>query len=174
MVQAPAGMSDQDVALRLTIGHEKGPDPSAVEAFMNILTTGVIESWKDGPEGETEEERNKRIGDAVARETQRQVDEIIAAYRAQFRATTDEDIAAWNEALQALGTDQQLNLGAAEAPLSRIHVDPTQRGNSRQDLRLSLVGWRLGQLIGSGGFADGHAVAAWIRQNLGPQPPPQP
>ena len=78
---------------------------------------------------------------------------------------------AWNDALAGLGTGDTLNMGAAEDPLKRISINPAGRGNSIQDLRLSLVGWKLGQLIGSGAFADGAAVAAWIRRNLGPPAP---
>jgi len=168
MVGAPAGMSDSDVALRLTIGHEKAPDPvGAFGIVTGILIGGLVESLLPGPEGETEEERDERIGRAVEAETKRQIAEVIAAFRAQFEATTDDDIAAWNEALAALGTGPSINLAAAEGPLSRIHIDPTQRGNSIQDLRLSLVGWRLGQMISAGEFADNTAVAAWIRTNLG-------
>ena len=42
------------------------------------------------------------------------------------------------------------------------------RGNSHQDLRLSLVGWRFGQLVQGGRFADRYAAAGWLRANLGP------
>jgi hypothetical protein len=58
-------------------------------------------------------------------------------------------------------------MSAAEAPLRRVAIDPNGRGNSIQDLRLRLVGWRLGQLISIGAFNDGAAVARWIRSNLG-------
>jgi hypothetical protein len=171
MVGAPASMSDADVALRLTIGHEKAPDPNATMAAINVALTGILESLRPGPEGETDEERDRRVGQAVIDETQRQINEIIAAFRTQFQAATDADVQAWNEALGALGTGDALDLGAAEAPLSRIQINPQNRGNSIQDMRLSLVGWRLGQLISSGAFGDDRArVAAWIRTNLGPRP----
>jgi hypothetical protein len=166
-------MSDSEVALRLTIGHEKRADPlGAVGIFTNILLTGFIEDLMPGPEGETEDERDERIGRAVVAETRRQIAEVIAAFRAQFSAATDDDVAAWNEALAALGTGAAVNLSAAESPLRRIAIDPAQRGNSIQDLRLSLIGWRLGQMISAGQFADNSAVATWIRVNLGAPPPP--
>ena len=172
MVQAPASMSDADVALRLTIGHEKIPDPNGTMAAIKILLTGLIEHWFLGPEKETEEQRNERVGKAILDETQRQINKIIAAFRTQFQAATDADVQAWNDALAALGTGNTLNMGAAEAPLSRISINPSGRGNSIQDLRLSLVGWRLGQLITSGYFGDRAAVARWIRTNLGAPPSP--
>ncbi|MDJ0574107.1 MAG: DUF4157 domain-containing protein [Xenococcaceae cyanobacterium MO_234.B1] len=172
MVQAPASMSDADVALRLTIGHEKAPDPNGTMAAINIVLTGLIEHWSPQPEGETEEQRQERVGRAILSETQRQINEIITAFRTQFQAATDADVQAWNEALTALGRGNVLNIGAAEAPLSRISINPAGRGNSIQDLRLSLVGWQLGQLISSGAFGDRAAVARWIRTNLGPPPSP--
>ncbi len=170
MVNAPASMDDQEVALRLTIGHEKAPDPNGTVAAINIAVRGIGESLRSGPEGETEDERDERIGRAIADETRRQIEAIIQAFRTQFQATTDEDVQAWNDALTALGTGDELNLAAAEAPLSRIAINNENRGNSIQDMRLSLVGWRLGQLISSGAFGeDRTAVASWIRTNLGPR-----
>lgn len=172
LVGAPATMSDEEVALRLTIGHEKAPDPpGGMDVALSILFVGVAEDLLgDAPEGETEEERDRRVGDAMLNETERRIRQIIAAFTAQFRATTDADIAAWNETLGRIGTDPAANTAAIEgpdSPLNRIAVDPAMRGNSRQDLRLSLMGWRLGQMIRHGDFATNRAVAAWIRANLG-------
>jgi hypothetical protein len=174
MVGAPPAMSDADVALRLTIGHEKAPDPNGgLEVLMNVAFSGIVERLSSGPEGETDEQRDERVGQAMVRETQRQVNAIIAAFRRQFQATTDADVAAWNEALAGLGTAETLNTGALEgptSPLNRIAIDPAGKGNSRQDLRLSLVGWRLSQMLRQGEFANRAAVARWIRINLGPAP----
>ncbi len=177
MVGAPAQMSNQEVALRLTIGHEKRPDPpGGVAIFIDIITTGLIERYlAEGPEGETEEERDRRVGEAIEREIGQKIQEVIAAFRAQFQATTDDDIAAWSAAQAQLGTGNTLDRSALEgstSPLNRIAVDPSQRGNSQQDLRLSLVGWKLGQLIQSGAFPDRTSLARWIRTNLGPAPAP--
>lgn len=168
MVAAPAELTDQDVALRLTIGHEKAPDPDTTAAVVDIVATGAIESYRDGPDGETEEQRRQRIGKAIADAVGREVQEVIAAFRTQFQAATDADVAAWNDAIRELGSGDKPGQAAAEGPLGGIQVDPAQRGNSRQDLRLSLMGWRLGQLISTDHFPDRHAVAGWIRANLGP------
>lgn len=167
MVGAPAAMSDAEVALRLTIGHEKSPDPNGTMAAVDVAVTWLIEELGPAPEGETDEQRDQRIGRAVTAEIQRQINEIIAAFRAQFQATTDADIAAWNEALNALGNGPEAKMADAEAPLNRISINPAGRGNSIQDLRLSLMGWKLSQLIASGDLASGAAVATWIRTNLG-------
>ena len=92
---------------------------------------------------------------------------MIAHFRAQFLATTDDDIAAWRQAIAALGSTDVLDMAAAEAHLRRIAIDPSKRGNSIQDLRLSLVGWQLGELLQRNHFPDRAAVGAWIRHNLG-------
>jgi hypothetical protein len=69
MVEAPAGMPDSEVALRLTIGHEKAPDPpGGFDVAMDVLLAGVVESFTSGPEGETEEQRQDRIGQRTAGE----------------------------------------------------------------------------------------------------------
>ena len=49
MVQAPPTMSDADVALRLTIGHEKAPDPNGTMAAIDVLLTGELEDLLPGP-----------------------------------------------------------------------------------------------------------------------------
>jgi hypothetical protein len=122
MVQAPAGMSDQDVALRLTIGHEKAPDPNGGMAAVNILLAGVIEDFSDGPEGETEDQRDERVGRAVEAETRRQIQAIIQAFRTQFQACTDEDVKAWNDAIQAMGTGDNLDMNAAEGLSAKLRL----------------------------------------------------
>jgi hypothetical protein len=167
MVEAPEGMDDQEVALRLTIGHEKAPDPNGRMAAINIVLRGLGEHFFGGPEGETEEEREERVGRVVIDETQRQIQAIIDAFRTQFQATTDDDIEAWNAATEALGSGDTLDRNAIEGPLNRITVDPTLRGNSREDLRLSLIGWRLGEKFSNGEFGSRAEVARWIRRNLG-------
>ncbi|GAB3890220.1 hypothetical protein GCM10029964_061380 [Kibdelosporangium lantanae] len=58
-------------------------------------------------------------------------------------------------------------MAAAEPELSHVAITFAQRGNSVQDLRLSLVGWRLGQLIRTDAFGNRHSVTAWLRTNLG-------
>lgn len=176
MLEARDQMSDQEVALRLTIGHEKRPDPpKGLEIFIDIITTGLLERYlEEGPEGETEEEREQRVEQAIEREINQDIQDVIAAFRAQFQATTDDDIAAWNAALAQLGTGETLEKSALEgptSPLNQIAIDPSQRGNSQQDLRLSLVGWKLGQLLQSSSFSDRASVARWIRANLSPTAP---
>jgi hypothetical protein len=133
-----------------------------------------LESISRGPEGETEDQRRQRVGERILEEGICRALEIVAIFRTQFRASTDADIAAWNEALARLtsaapgGPSQRAAIEEPGSPLGRIAVDPTQTGNSMQDLRLSLLGWRLGQMLRAGAFADRHAVADWMRRSLAP------
>lgn len=171
MVGAPVSMSDADVALRLTIGHEKSRDPNGgAEVLVNVLFEGLLESFSSGPEGETEGQRDERVGRAMTAEAESQVREIIAAFRAQFAATSDADVAAWNEALERFRRDGA-GLEGPDSPLERIAVNPALKGNSRQDLRLSLVGWALGEKIRAGAFSGRAEVADFIRRSLGNQGP---
>ncbi|HEX8199676.1 MAG TPA: hypothetical protein VF590_04260, partial [Isosphaeraceae bacterium] len=45
-------------------------------------------------------------------------------------------------------------------------IDVDARGNSYQDLRLSLLGWWLGVAVRQGTLTGGHDVAAWVRAHL--------
>lgn len=122
-VRSPQDMSDEEVALRFIIGHEKVPDPI--------------------------------LGDPRA----------LIQFPKQFTSATAEDVATYRRALEALGAGWRVNLGAAVEILSGIAVGQG-RGNSIQDLALSLMACRLGQMIRSGAIRDGAEVAAWIRDNL--------
>ncbi len=172
MVKAPLAMSDADVALRLTIGREKAPDPNGgFDVAVQLGAVWLAESLKSGPAGETDEQKEKRIEDAVANEILRQVRDIVAAFRRQFKACTDADVAAWNEALAAFRKDE----GGLERPgnaLDRIAIDPSMKGNSRQDSCLSLVGWRLGEKIRAGDFANARRWPPEFGVTLVLLPPP--
>lgn len=93
-------------------------------------------------------------------------------FETQYKAATSEDVEVFKRAEKALGTGPKLNLEAALKVLKGdknnkgIAVDPSKKGNSYQDLLLSLVGWRLGQDIASGRIKDRKEVATWIRTNL--------
>jgi hypothetical protein len=140
---APAGMPDEHVALRLTIGHEKSPDPP-----LKILKPFAVLPLP-GPQTL-----------AVAAS-------ILAYYKKQFLSATQQDMNVFYDAYTLLGTASPLNLSAANAKLrGGISVDETKYGNSYADLLLSLYGWLLGQWIRAGAFATGAAVAAWVRDNI--------
>jgi len=177
IVGAPAGMSDADVAVRMTIGHEKAADPptgaDAARAVLAAATRAYDASKKDG---ESALERDRRVARIIVAETRGQVAGILAEFRAQFSATTDGDVVAWHKALRmsARGRGTAFDTRAIEgwrSPLRRIKVSSGE-GNSMQDLRLSLVGWRLGELIQSGALDSRGAVGAWLRATLGAAPSP--
>ena len=85
----------------------------------------------------------------------------------QFSRASAHDVELFRQAEAALGTGPKLNLEAAIKILHGISVDDRMRGNSYQDLALSLVGWHFGKMIRSGQFANNAEVAQWIRANLG-------
>jgi len=170
IVGAPGAMSDAEVAARLAIGHEKATDPrTGPQAAMIVLATGLLTYQTAKDQGVGERERWRHVTAVAFAETRRQGAEILGAFRAQFNATTDGDLAAWRKALERSGPGTAFHRRAVEgrrSPLRAIRVNDGE-GNSVQDLRLTLVGWRLGQLIGGGAFADRRAIAAWLRRTLG-------
>jgi len=170
IVGAPAAMSDAEVAARLAIGHEKATDPpTGPQAATVVLATGLLTYQQAKEAGTGEGERWRRVATTALAETRRQGAEILGTFRAQFNATTDGDLAAWRRALERSGPGMAFHRRAVEgrsSPLRAIRVNDGE-GNSVQDLRLTLVGWRLGQLIGGGAFADRRDVAAWLRRTLG-------
>ncbi len=173
IVGAPEEMSDADVAIRLAIGHEKAPDaPNGVEAATAVLRRAAVEGQRTARLQRPLAAWLVGVASVAAVESWRQFAQSVVAYRTQFRATTEDDLEAWWQALaQASGRtptkpiDRRI-LESARSPLRRIKVAYGE-GNSDQDLRLTLVGWRLGQLILSDAFPDRYAVAHWLRRSLG-------
>jgi len=133
MLAVPASVSDEEVAIRLMVGHEKTPDLSITEPL---------------------------------------------AFWTQYNAATNEDVQTFKQANAALGENpKELKLGAALEILKPkenedgtttggIAVNSDQKGNSYQDLLLSLAGWRLGGDIRRGKFNARQDVADWIQTNL--------
>jgi hypothetical protein len=120
---AARDMTDEEVALRLIIGHEKAPDPRATEPL------------------------------------------ILVKVRRQFRTATAGDVSAFREALTALGEAIDLDLERTRPCVAAIAVG-TGRGNSIQDLMLSLAAYHLAALLQRRIIADRAALAAWLRKNL--------
>ena len=170
IVGAAAAMSDAEVAARLAIGHEKATDPpTGPQAAIVVLAASLLTYQRAKEAGAGEGERWRRVTTTAFAETRRQGAEILGTFRAQFNATTDGDLAAWRKALERSGPGTAFHRRAVEgrrSPLRAIRVNDGE-GNSVQDLRLTLVGWRLGQLIGNGAFADRRDVAAGLRRTLG-------
>ena len=175
LVGAPQAMADAEVALRLAIGHEKATDPpDGMAAAMAALEAGLA-AYKAALAQELVGATVwRRVLAAIGAEAVRQVALILGAFRAQFKATSARDMAAWREALRLISgpgialdrTTVRRALEGPRSPLRSIRLGSGE-GNSLQDLRLTLIGWRLGQLIGSGAFTDRREVAAWLRRTLG-------
>jgi hypothetical protein len=145
---APTSMPSQEVAMRLTIGHEKSADPpirmlKILGAFVAFGAPEVLPEFV-----------------SLAAKI------VMDAFRLQFLSTSASDLTVFADADSALGATSPLNLAAAKAKLLGITVDPTKYGNSYQDLLLSLYGWRLGQQIKAGKFTAKADVATWVRDNL--------
>ncbi|HZS88692.1 MAG TPA: hypothetical protein VFE42_14555 [Chloroflexota bacterium] len=170
LVGAPSDMSDAEVALRLAIGHEKLADPPDVwEALLLVLADGLVAARWSLVRDTTRPQRAGRIGRAMVLAAARQLLVSLVTFRAQFKATTESDIAAWYEALQCATDGVHIDRALLESPRSPLRHIMVGRGigNSEQDLRLSLAGWRLGQLIAEQAFASRHEVADWLRRTLG-------
>lgn len=173
LVGAPTAMSDADVAIRLAIGHEKAPDaPNGKEAATAVLRAAAAEGRRTGRLYRPLGTWLACVVTTAAAESWRQFVASVEAYRTQFSATTEDDLAAWRQALTQVSgriptkpVDRRI-LESAHSPLRRIKVAYGE-GNSDQDLRLTLVGWCLGQLISAGAFPDRNALARWLRQSLG-------
>jgi len=137
--------SDEEVAIRLCVGHEKSPDPSAATAAAG----GIAGSVLGGPAGAA-------AGAAMA---------ILESFRQQFAAATTSDVAVFRSAVAKLGTGSPLDKVSASAEMHGITVIPTGRGNSYQDLLLSIYGWRLGQTIKIT-IPPTSDITSWVRTNL--------
>jgi|GEM_PF-150382 len=169
IVGAPREMGDSEVALRLTIGHEKAPDPrNAGPAALRVLATGVAVGGVAMVAAADRRAIASTSGIALIAAAAWQARVILGGFRRQFSATSDADLAAWRQALQMAGPGIPLDRQAVEGPESpplAIAVGDGV-GNSAQDLRLSLVGWRLGGLMSEGAFADRRAIGTWLREAL--------
>ena len=143
---APPTMGNEEVALRLTIGHEKAADPGLGTVAEGATGLGMLGGL---------------VGMAAGAGM-----EVLNVFRTQFAACTSADILVFRDAERALGTGRPLNMAAAKPRLRGIRVTSSQRGNSYEDLLLSLYGWRLGQDIKLRRIASKADITAWLRGNL--------
>ncbi len=71
-----------------------------------------------------------------------------------FRVAVEQDIS-------GASTARDATLQTIYAP--SVHGNPAERtGNSMQDLRLSVRGWRLGALVRQGGITTSQELANWL------------
>lgn len=147
-IGADSKLSDVEVSIRLAIGHELYPDPGwwDIASFI-FLPAKVVLSPNILP------------------------DDAIDVFANQYQATNPADVTAFQNALAALTNPNNplvINLSAAIPYLKTIEtrIKPNSKGNSVQDLRLTLLGWHLAQEIIKGKFRDRMEVAKWLRLNL--------
>lgn len=149
-IGADANLANSEVAMRLAIGHELYPDPGwwNLAAFLPInLAAKLFLSPNLLP------------------------DDVVDVFAKQYQTVTAADVTAFQEALNALGNSAlslTANLSAAIPYLRPIEsrIQPNSKGNSVQDLRLTLLGWHLAQEITKGRLKDCAEIARWIRLNL--------
>jgi len=142
---ADAGLTDEEVAIRLCVGHEKAPDPG-IGTALGGASVGAL---------------GGAVGAAIGAPTA-----VLLAFRTQFAAATAADVTVFRSAESNLGSATPLDIAAASATLRGIAVTPTNRGNSFEDLLLSNYGWRLGQMFSDGRITARSVAAAWVRANL--------
>src|SRR5215468_7756209 len=117
---ADSAMSNEEVALRLCVGHEKAPDPGPGTAIGGAILGGIGSGLlppglvPGGPVG------GAAAGAAMA---------ILMAFRDQFAAATNEDVQAFKSGVTNLGGSKALNLAAASSALRGIAVNESLRGN---------------------------------------------
>lgn len=156
-IGAPKSMSDEEVAIRLMIGHEKAPDPGYFRA--------VGECMLENSEGKrvTYPESTPSIdcmGEAPYR--------MLQGFRKQFNRATDKDVKQFLELRKKI-TKKDLkseDLEGIETYVQSVNINPEDQGCSRQDMRLSIMGWVLGELIRNGKFGSRTEVAEWLRKYL--------
>jgi hypothetical protein len=163
---ADRSLPDETVGKRLTVGHELAPDPGVLRGALLVGVAAAAIAPMLGMRGWSAilgVAAGVVVGALVGAAA-----EQLLGFRAQLRRATADDEATFDRALSALGNATAIDLAAAEAELVPLFrkIDVDSRGNSFQDMRLSLLGWSLGVAIREGTLAGGSEVAAWVRTTL--------
>jgi hypothetical protein len=166
LLGAPAWLSDERVAMRLTVGHELAADLGVRAGALLGALAGAAAPLALGLRG-----RAAAVGvPAVAAVggLAGALAQQFLGFRRQFHRATAADERAFERALAAAGPGPRLDLDAIERALRPLfdRIDVHARGNSHQDLRLSLLGWWLGDAIRRGTLTRSDEVAAWLRAHL--------
>jgi hypothetical protein len=163
---ADAALSDERVGKRLTVGHELSPDPGVLRGALAGILAGAVAPLALGARGRAT--ALAAAAGAALGGLAGALAEQFLGFRRQYHRATDADERAFDRALAALGRGPALDLNAAEAALRPLlrRIDVDARGNSHQDLRLSLLGWWLGDAVRHGRLTGGDEVATWIRAHL--------
>lgn len=156
-------LSDEQVGKRLTVGHELAQDPGVIGGALIGALAGALVPSALGVDGRAAALLGAAFGGLAGALAQQ-----LLGFHHQFHRAADEDVDAFDSALAALGPGPSLDLDAAEAALRPLFekIDVHSRGNSYQDLRLSLLGWWLGTAVRRGSVTGGDEIAAWVRAHL--------
>jgi hypothetical protein len=165
---ADPALSDEQVGKRLTVGHEFSPDPGVLRGILAGALAGAVVPLVLGLRGRSAA-LAVPVGSALGGLAGALAQQFLG-FRRQYQRATDADEHAFDQALAAAGQGQRpvLDQDAAEAALRPLFdkIDVNSRGNSYQDLRLSLLGWWLGDAIRRGTITRGDQVGTWIRAHL--------
>jgi hypothetical protein len=88
----------------------------------------------------------------------------LVQYR-QFLSATESEIQTFLDAVAALPNDVKIDISTASSLISSIRIG-TGEGNSLQDLRLSLYGYKFGSRIRLGNLTTRADAGKWLRANL--------
>jgi|GEM_PF-5359195 len=153
-LDAPSTMSDEDVAIRLMIGHEKSPDPSFFGAVGECILESSQSAYYDEVPGMS------CMGQAPWI--------MLENFKKQFNSATDEDVERF-KALRAIILKKNItpeDFVLIEDFVDSVGINSGYQGCSEQDLRLSIIGWVLGELIKNNEFNNRAEVASWLRQYI--------
>lgn len=90
--------------------------------------------------------------------------DYLVKYR-QFLSATDSEIQTFLDAVAALPNDPKIDISKASSLISSIRIGSGE-GNSIQDLRLSLYGYKFGSRIRLGNLTTRADAGKWLRVNL--------
>jgi hypothetical protein len=163
---ADPALSDEQVGKRLTVGHELSMDPGWFRGALFGGLAGAAIPLVLGLQGRPAAFAIP-VGSAFGGLSGALAQQFLG-FRRQYQRATAGDEAAFDRALAAAGPGPVLDLDAAEDALRPLfdRIDVDSCGNSYQDLRLSLLGWWLGEAIRRGPLQHAREVAGWIRVHL--------
>jgi RHS repeat-associated protein len=94
----------------------------------------------------------------------------------QYLMSTAADVKTFQTALKNLSSDPEATLDLVRLAKDLYSISsripkPPSSGNSEQDLLLTAVGWKFGELLKAGKFKDSEQAARWLARNLKGGPP---
>jgi RHS repeat-associated protein len=166
LVETDRSVTDDEVAMRIVIGHELFPDHGELElpawgrGVLAVIASGMNDS--DNPTAGD-------FGGDTSPPAPSPGEAALAPLIEGYRRVTNEHLAAFRSAVESIvaaGPDGDVDYDVLVRTLAPITADITAGdGNSAQDLANSAANYALGRLIAEGRFADREQVAAWIRRN---------